>query len=762
MNRFCFRTLLAPFFFLLLMSWGTVQFVRADDVDFFAPDDDTPAPAAEASADKPADADSADTAKPAEESAKPDGTKPDAANAGSSEKRGGFLSSLFDRKDDNDDGSSDYRTPIETVLPRNVLMIANTVPVKVLNKNLSEQMENFGFGKLSPAEWIKLSPYGRAFKYVDQERRLGVCWFDVAGNSEPVPALFVPIRRFCPFAEALGADLAGAQTDDAIPAGSVFSLKKPNNWQVFQKNGYAVLYKNAPGADSIPDRTLKANPAGTLFRSLTGLKDADIRLIVTPYGTRRLTDLNYAADSAVMKLLPEVINKIRESNPDFDLAPANALPAIDSFAGWVNGNLSQMVAEIKFTPENVLLSLVFQPAPGSDLASQVQNRGGPNTPTLLDQPEFLKVLPMTFAPLVGQTDIFPELAEKLEPPFNRVRHVEYSFGVPQRDELLAESWAFFLEVDDSDAFVHELVVPKARMVGAHLGAEKVGEIAGQILGNLSLRRRMMGRRPLLYETPESAAAEGMALGERIGSRIGQQMGEEQALQQYDFEGYPLYVSDMEIYIQEMRKIQKEQAGEAVRKSPRELLTGEPTVRNLLAQALSGIETGSLDSMLRDQLVQQGADPDALPLPVRQSLILVLDRQHILIVPGNRQILSAAVAKWRDFVRRNGEGDGSETNPADWEKSRDALYQEIAGGESQILRSAVLFNLEAAQAEAGFVRQNYLPSLFEWFDKPVPQNLPEPLFVGTNAPGADLLYAVFPDEYLKFMIEVAKEKNKANR
>ena len=640
------------------------------------------------------------------------------------------------------------------MLPRDALMLAATSPVKTLNANLSELLKGLGLGKLSPADWVRLSPYGKGYKFVDGDRPLGACWLNLPGKSEPAMVLLIPVRRYLPFVEGLGADVSSYDSDSAVPAGTLFPLKKPEGWVSLQKNGYACLFKS--DAQSLAGFLQSAPAAGSSFYTNPGLAQSDLRVAVTPFGIRRVLDLYTSADSVVLAVLPEILRQIRESNPDFALTADETLPHLDNAAAWIAENLRQLVLEFRLVPGSALSALILIPERDTELARQTQNRGGPDIPTLLDQPGFLKVLPEQYAPVSGQTDLFPEFTSKLDPPFHRLRHVEYSFGVPRQDQLLAEPWAFFLEVDDSDAFIEELIVPKARMVGGHIGAEKIGDIAGQLLGNLSARRRVNGLRPLLFSTPEEAASAGVGIGEQIGGRIGSQVGQEQALKKHDFEGFPLYVSDLKTYTEEMRKIRAEEAGGRQRELPPPILSPRDSLRKILTSLLSGLETGSIDGMLTDQLAARGDDAGSAPLAAEENLILVLDRKHILIVPGDRDLLHAALERWRDFVDRRGAP--AQEDDADWRNRRDTLYSAMAQGQNQILRSAARFDLSAAQAEGAYLQKFYSPKVPNLVDLPVPADLAEPFFVGTNAPGAAFLYTVVPDEFLQFLLKVRQQKN----
>ena len=216
---------------------------------------------------------------------------------------------------------------------------------------------------------------------------------------------------------------------------------------------------------------------------------------------------------------------------------------------------------------------------------------------------------------------------------------------------------------------------------------------------------------------------------------------------------------MKTDIEEMRKIRAEESGERQRPAP-PILSPRASFLTILTTLLSGLETGSIDSMINGQVAARGGDPDGAPMPAVENLILVLDRSHILIVPGDRDLLSAALARWRDFVDRRGAGVGE--LDSSWRERRDLLYGTMSEARTQILRSAALFDLSATRAAAKYLQKNYGIDLPPAVERPVPAELAEPLFVGTNAPGAGLLYAVFPNEFLKFLLESQQSDSKEKR
>ena len=120
---------------------------------------------------------------------------------------------------------------------------------------------------------------------------------------------------------------------------------------------------------------------------------------------------------------------------------------------------------------------------------------------------FFVVLPDVEAPIAGQTEIPKELANTLPSPFNRVRFVEYSLNLPLETELPAESWLFYLEVDDADEFVKEMIIPKARNRQL-CRLEASGSVASQLFGAIAERR--LDRQSRRSRPPEATRIEAAA------------------------------------------------------------------------------------------------------------------------------------------------------------------------------------------------------------------------------------------------------------
>ena len=124
-------------------------------------------------------------------------------------------------------------------------------------------------------------------------------------------------------------------------------------------------------------------------------------------------------------------------------------------------------------------------------------------------------------------------------------------------------------------------------------------------------------------------------------------------------------SDMKTYTEEMRKIRAEEAARRNGQPSPPVVSSRDSLQTILTNLLSGLETGSIDGLITDQLASSGADSDAAPLATEENLILVLDRKHILMVPGDRDLLHEALERWRDFVDRRGAAAPDPAHQAGW-------------------------------------------------------------------------------------------------
>lgn len=630
--------------------------------------------------------------------------------------------------------------PLDRLIPSDALLIFRTVRLARLNEKLRYLFERAGWGKLAPSDWLKLASFGKGVDAVDFNRSAAIVYLPLPSPDVLASAVFLPVNDFAAFAAALGAD--------SVPAeGAPVELKKVPGWSAFSLKGYAVLYESQHG--DFPVRIASSEPFPVDRYTPSGLKQPDFTLETTERGVRVFANLAHKAANDFLPLVRKALAGMDVLEGDAG-GPFDISSRTDEILRRIGTNLRSARFDGMIGRDGLVSATVLRPYPETPLARQIDDKGGPSIPTSLDGPDFLKIVPDRRAPLAGQVDLSPESAANLEQPFDRIRHIEYSFALPQEGELLAESWCFFLEVDDSEAFVNELIVPKAQLIGGHIGSEKLGELGAKILGNLATRRQARGYRPLLG-SPEEAAAIGEELGANLGGSIGASVGEQEAMKIYDFDGQKLLISDLALYTQKMKEIRARERGERTR--PPILLDGEPTLRLLIGNILSGLESGSLEGIIRDHFGVAANSSDGDLLLARRNLILVLDPAHLLIVPGNESALRAGLRRWRAYQDGASANETDETNDyGRWRKSWDDLCLEMNAPEAQILRSANRFDLNAARVKADFARQYYVPNLPVLFPKPLPANLPGALAVSTTGPETALFYSVVPNEIVAALVD----------
>lgn len=657
---------------------------------------------------------------------------------------------------------------IEELIPAQSLMFVKTVSIQKLDEIGKYMLFQIGFVGFSPLSLLKWTTYGKSIQYLDLKRSLAVVY--CLNQSRPVRLLILPVKNGSAFIQSLGVKAKSA-TD-----GVVWEIKGKNPSVVYLKNGYAVLVSE-PNKEMALQYYNEKSIAQTKKRTSIpqGLVHSQISLTVMPRGIQYFSALGHSALNDFEPFFHSLLNSLEQSDSsqmtEFGLNLENGFKTkneIDYDLGlafqkgeesiqWIRQNIQAFRLDCVVRQNSSVLALTFIPNSQSELERQINDSFVPITPTTLGENRFLKVLPETFAPVSGQIDITQNIAEKLEAPFNRLRHVEYSLSLPQKGELLAESWAFFLEVDDSEQFIKELIVPKAKLIGGHIGSETAGEIGAQLLGNLAVRRqnRQLGRNrfPGRLADPQAAAERGERIGSLLGGLIGQSAGENEAMKQYEFEGYPLYISDLELYDREMRRIRAKEQGQIPPKPI--FLTGEPTLMILLGNLLNGMENGNLENLTRSALTQfspemNGNQTDQPLLLARNNYILVLDEHHLLIVPGNESLLRTAKNNWnlvrhfwapKETVNRSQAilPPSLNSNIVGWESLWDDICWEMPNAFNHHLRSSTQINILGAQLLCDSIRQNYASNFPGPFAELLSNKTPSTLTISTTSGNFSYLY-----------------------
>lgn len=665
------------------------------------------------------------------------------------------------------------RYRVEEVIPEYALMIVRVSSVEDFNERGKLLLGQLGMGSFGPLDWLKLSLYGKAASLVERKRQAAVVY--IPAGAIPRMMMILPVKNYRDFAAALGADVSSL--GETIPDGTLSELKLPAGYRMYPHKGYAVL------VEPLPQTVLEKVWQAASFREKgyftpSGIKNPHVSLEITPLGIQHFVALGNAALSDFAPVFSETMKSLKMEDPELNFAE-DYFQRATRLVEWVNGNVQSLRLDWHIAKETTLASATIFPRADSPLYAQIRDPRSPMVPVTLDREAFLKVVPDIPSPLAGQLDVSEEASVSLPPPYHRIRHVEYTFSLPATNELLAESWCFFLEVNDSEAFVREMIVPNAQLIGSHIGSEKAAELGAKILGNMAVRRqqRQLGRRrpPVNPADPEAAARTGEKIGAMLGGLIGKSQGEKEGMKTVDFEGYPLYISDLVFFTEQMQKIRAAQAGELPPKEPL-VLTGEFTILKLLGGSISGLLDGDINVDFQEMFPNEQAP--AKPLLARQNFILVLSPHHLLIVPGNEDVLRMAKNNW-ERVRtlflppppdENGEvppvpplppaGWYAQTMPdTSWRQLWETIYQNVIHPEQHLLRSATQVDVSKGQWMANYLRQYYIPQLPQPQLDPLPLDTPAILSISTTSHQAAYFYTGLPNEMIKNVVNAYFKKKR---
>lgn len=687
------------------------------------------------------------------------------------------------------------RATLEEVIPAHALMIARSAPLDTLNQRGRYFFAQLGLGAAGPLDWIRLSAYGKAAAQVDMKGQAAVVY--VPYGNLMVSVVILPVRDYRNFVLALGAN--PETLPDPLLEGYVSVVKLPAGYHVFQKKGYAFVVEPAP-RDVLLGLWKAEAYAETYALTPCAMENSHISLELTENGIQHLLALGKIALSDFAPVFSEAMKSLEIPDPELEMAE-EYYDRADIAIQWMEQNLAGVRLDVNIHKDTLLTSVTLQPQPDSPLMAQVRDTTGPLVCTTLDMDYFLKIVPDFPSPVAGQADITADVAAKLDAPFHRVRHVEFSLAPPDPDELLAEHWCFFLEVDDAQAFVTELILPKAQMIGGYIGSSALGDMGARIGENLASTRaarqsrRFASNRPVRgrLADPQAAAQRGGEIGAKIGNLIGRAAGEKEGMKVYDFDGYPLYVSDLVVYAREMKKMRAEQAGDYAHRG----LDGDWRLINVIQRGVVGLQTGDLQNGFADilgQFMTREATGGPDPLIARQNLVLILDDKHILIVPGNEEMLRAAKDNWetvRDLYLNMLNQEALPPTPADfsilrpapetqptggkiipaafetpaaettrrveWYDSWDAIREEVVNPEINIVRTTVRADWVQLQFLGDVIRESYAPALPQLFSSRLPEDTPPALAVSTVTDEHVNIFFSTPHELAKNFLQIYLKK-----
>ena len=198
---------------------------------------------------------------------------------------------------------------------------------------------------------------------------------------------------------------------------------------------------------------------------------------------------------------------------------------------------------------------------------------------------------------------------------------------------------------------------------------------------------------------------------------------------------------------------------------------------LLGGSISGLLDGDINVDFQEMF--PGDSLPQKPLLARQNFILVLSPHHLLIVPGNEDVLRIAKNNW-ERVRtlflppppnENGEfpptaplppaGEYAQTMPdATWRRLWETIYQDVVHPEQHLLRSATQVDIAKGQLMANYLRQYYIPQLPKPQLNPLPLETPSILSISTTSNHAAYFYAGLPNEMIKNVVNAYFKKKEA--
>ncbi len=628
-------------------------------------------------------------------------------------------------------------------IPRNVGVVLRAASLKKLDATAEKFFEQTSGKQFSLLATLRLTDYRQVLGAIDQDAEVAIMAFCEAAPPQFVVALPVAEKNFKTFVNALGqatpkesrnvsigSDGKTANITIALGEPTVVVAKQVSSQYVALTTSTAAYLLNEFSADN-----LVPNSAPILSASLV---EPSLSVEATPLGLKELTEQDRPFWQEVTAILSELQETLKESALDANLVEIRE---------YVRQNLLALRLDVSIDDYGVYVATKTIPRPGSTGEKRVASYKG-LSPLNIEADRFFLVLPEVEAPLSGQNEIAPQLASTLPKPFNRLRFVEYSLNLPLESELAAESWQFFLEVDNAEEFVKEMIVPKAREVGAYIGSKQVEDVGSQIFGALAERRldRQTGRnrQPRRLVDPNEAAARGAALGNLLGNAIGADSGEQMAMKKYKFDDYTMYISDLETYTRQMNLKRAEEKGEAAPQQGSDLIfSRDRPLLSALDVLMANVQNGDnfQNSLLRSAN-EKAEQVDNSPLFARKSNIIVLDKTHILVGLGNEDLLHYACNNWKSL------GNSSIrylslTHEPTGVHNMQAIGKQIPDLAGSDFVSAIRVDLAEGQAYYRWIAQNYLPGAPQLNEATFPDDMPKALILSSVAGNEECTRVVAP-------------------
>ncbi len=649
--------------------------------------------------------------------------------------------------------------PLTEVLPNDAAIVVRISSVREFNEKI-EKLTETNFLKL-----LKTLGKGEYAKQLEPDLPAGAALFPVQNTFQWTAA--VPIKRYRKFIELLGANIN--EMPKVIPDETISVISE--TLAVMPYRGYALLAANPEFLSKVP----QSAATGKFIRfTPCAVKNPVLSVEITHNFINFLVKRGKIGMEEFAPVFTPEMKRLQDGNEQFALAEQIFERVNESIAN-LNENVTSARLDFTVSDDETIVSGSYLPQTGSRLDALIHDPYQPMISTAPDGGQFLKTAPLYPAFLAGQADISPASAERLEAPFNRIRHVEYSLMTPPEGGRLAEAWCFLLEVDDSRAFVKEMLIPRAEAVGGRYGANTLGEIGKDVLQDMARRRqaRQIGRGRIPRANPELAAERGETIGSWLGGIIGSSTARKEAMKIQDFMGYDLYVSDLVQYTQLLKRIREQEEGTA---PPVQLGIGTRP-GEILGSLISGFVNGNinlnLEEKLRGNLAEFSSEtPGDPPLIATRNFILTLGPNHLLIVPGNDVILYEAVVRWQSvrdrylppdppktekelrrrasippypFQAQISPEDVLTTSDPQWQKNWNSICRSISVPQTHKLRFASILTVDEAKRNLDFASRTYQFKVPEKIQDAIPENLPPILTIYTTSLKCGNLFLTLPHD-----------------
>ena len=627
-------------------------------------------------------------------------------------------------------------------LPKDVGVVVSIPSLDDLDRGLEKFFQKTSDASISASAILRLTDYRQALVQIDSRSEIALAIF--CESAPPRLAVLLPVKEknFADFIKGLAQITPAKERSYTIGSDGKtanVAMKLPELLTVVARQitpDYVVLLQASDSeilasfdSDNLAENLRDENPPSLLSPVLS--------LYASPKGIENLT----TGDRPFWNELERLVTSLET---DFEIP--NLRENLVEIREYIATNLATTRVDLSIDDYGTYFAVQTEPKRGSTGEQRVASYK--NLPALnVDADRFFVVLPDVEAPISGQTEISPVLASSLPKPFDRLRYIEYSINLPLEGELAAESWQFYLEVDDAMEFVKETIIPKAREIGSYIGSKQAEEVGAQLFGSIAERRqnrRIGGGRPLFGSNPEQAAERGATLGSLIGSAVGANSAEQMTMKPHKFDKFEMYVTDLETYARQKALMKAEERGESTENSSSLLFDRNRPLLSIAEVALANAQNGEpLERVVVRAANQKAEQVTNAPLLARKSNIVILDKNHVLVGLGNETDLRYPVNNWKSLSNSSIQY-LSITPNVDGIVNLKNLNAQIPEPNKVGLVSATRLDFSKGIAYYRWLAQNYLPLPQIKVELP---NAPQALVASTVENGKECTRIVLPNKLI---------------